>query len=315
VEATAISHGKSSEHFPALLTATYHGIHAMSAMATAAAAGRQTAGVPVSRQATQVAEANARATASAPVRALANRLGVRLGDVSGTGAGGRITTRDVHAAAPRRGPATLAAVPSAASAERSRVAAAANEHVTAPTNVRELANHLGVQLRDVYAAGVSGATGMPTESDVRAQAGRLGLPGAASTAPPLPAFTASGIDPRALLDFPAPVRPAMAAAESRAEAYALGQRYAGMTDELAAQALATDLTVPPDQAHAWATATGFRYWEPGSPSVSGQSVNTSTGYSDLDRGAAAQTQAARSAVTAMRARQQSRFPDGGLAGG
>ncbi|MFF5201753.1 hypothetical protein ACFY3B_19340 [Micromonospora parva] len=69
----------------------------------------------------------------------------------------------------------------------------------------------------------------------------------------LPAFTASGIDPKVLLRSPAPVRPALAAATTPAAAYAIAQRYAGMTDERAAQVLATDMGVPTDLAHAWAS--------------------------------------------------------------
>lgn len=69
----------------------------------------------------------------------------------------------------------------------------------------------------------------------------------------LPAFTASGIDPKVLLRSPAPVRPAIAAAATPAAAYALAQRYAGMTDADAARVLATDMSVPVELAHTWAS--------------------------------------------------------------
>lgn len=86
----------------------------------------------------------------------------------------------------------------------------------------------------------------------RAAAGSPAGPysGAASD---LPAFTASGIDPKVLLRSPAPVRPAIAAAPTTAEAYAIAQRYAGMSDADAARALATDMSVPVELAHTWAS--------------------------------------------------------------
>jgi pyruvate/2-oxoglutarate dehydrogenase complex dihydrolipoamide acyltransferase (E2) component len=62
----------------------------------------------------------------------------------------------------------------------------------------------------------------------------------------LPPFTASGIDPKTLLYVPAPVRPAMAAAETTAEAYRLRERYAGMPNDGARTALAKNRAVSCD---------------------------------------------------------------------
>ena len=59
-----------------------------------------------------VAAANAGVTATPRVRALADRLGVRLADVTGTGAGGRVTPADVRAAAPREPAPVARLVPS-----------------------------------------------------------------------------------------------------------------------------------------------------------------------------------------------------------
>lgn len=73
----------------------------------------------------------------------------------------------------------------------------------------------------------------------------------------LPAFTASGIDPSVLLQYPAPVRPAIAAAATPSEAYALANSYAGMSDDQAATAMATDMRIPDQYAHSWATATDY----------------------------------------------------------
>lgn len=73
----------------------------------------------------------------------------------------------------------------------------------------------------------------------------------------LPAFTASGMDPSALLQYPAPLRPAIAGAATQAEAYALARDYAGMSDDQVAKAMATDLRIPDEYAHSWATATNY----------------------------------------------------------
>lgn len=73
----------------------------------------------------------------------------------------------------------------------------------------------------------------------------------------LPSFLASGLDPSVLLQYPEPVRPAMAAADTTQEAYAIGARYAGMTNEQAAAAIGVDRSVPEALAFAWAGATGY----------------------------------------------------------
>jgi hypothetical protein len=76
----------------------------------------------------------------------------------------------------------------------------------------------------------------------------------------LPPFTASGIDPRALLDVPGPVRPAMAAAETTAAAYALREKYAGMGDDEARAALARDRAVSCDHGGIGPTRRSIPGW-------------------------------------------------------
>jgi pyruvate/2-oxoglutarate dehydrogenase complex dihydrolipoamide acyltransferase (E2) component len=172
------------------------------------------------------------------VRATARRLGVDLSTVNGTGHGGMITVKDVKAAASkkplRRAPAATAPVrlaPPRQPTPRGGLIAVAD------TAAIGLADELGVYLGDVAGTGEGGAI---TVDDVRAAAGQ-----ARSTDPaPLPAFTASGLDPQELLKVPAPVRPAVAAAETRTRAYELAQAYAGMSDDEAREALAADPTVP-----------------------------------------------------------------------
>lgn len=158
--------------------------------------------------------------------------------------------------------------------------------VPATANARALAARLGVDLRTVRATGDGG---LIDATDVtRAHQGRAAPAAAVSRAAPaaagpygagspLPAFTASGLDPKLLLNSPAPVRPVIAAAATTAEAYQIAQRYAGMSDEQAARVLATDISVPADLAYAWADS---RYVEPGSTEATHGSGYTSTSYGD-----------------------------------
>lgn len=66
--------------------------------------------------------ANQRATATPIVRSLANRLGVPLAALDGTGAGGRITPTDVRAAAAARQPTARRANVTAVSTRRDPLA-------------------------------------------------------------------------------------------------------------------------------------------------------------------------------------------------
>ncbi|MEW2382314.1 hypothetical protein AB0873_09510 [Micromonospora sp. NPDC047707] len=140
---------------------------------------------------------------------------------------------------------------------------AANAAVSAAPDVRKMADGLGVDLRTVQPR--PGQTAVDID-DVKAAYGRRTSasrrgnptpPNAAAAGPytgsdgTLPAFTASGLDPKVLRRYPAPVRPAMAAVPSLAEAYAIGQRYVGLTDDEARQQLATDASIPTEIAYAW----------------------------------------------------------------
>ena len=151
---------RSPIHLPARLAARL-GLHADDGLTPAQRGARLLAAtIPTAR--------GPRATPA--VSRLADQLGVDLADVPGTGAGGRISEADVRAAAPR---ASSAAGP-ALSPERRTAIAINNRDQVAETKVRDLADSLAVDLREVYAAGVTGATGMPTEADVRAHAARNG---------------------------------------------------------------------------------------------------------------------------------------------
>lgn len=120
--------------------------------------------------------------------------------------------------------------------------------------VRHLANAHGVRLAVLRG---TGPNGQATTSDVRmAVASRAAKERRAQAAAkpdptptptrPLPTFTASGINPTELLAVPAPVRMAMAGAETRAAAYNIKNRYAGIDDAEAAQQLKIDKDIPPE---------------------------------------------------------------------
>lgn len=181
--------------------------------------------------------------ASGEARTLALQMGVTLNDVRPE-VPGHVTEKDVRAhaqrTAPRRAFASVDARPGSSPpptpADRKRTTDA-NAAVRASANVRQLADRLGVGLSEVPA---TGAGGRITMNDVRA----LARPAAVGTSGALPAFTASGVDPQALLRYPSPVRPAMAAAATHGAAFAMANKYQGMSDADAKDALAFDVTVP-----------------------------------------------------------------------
>ena len=137
--------------------------------------------------------------ATAQVKRLAAEHGVNLATVQGTGVAGRIRPADVLAAAgvPEAPPTPPALAQQAAAAMRF------------PVN--------------------------PVAAEFRARnqvlASRAALSGTSEptlfTTGDLPAFTASGIDPQALLQVPWQARPAVASATTHAEAYQLVQTYSG----------------------------------------------------------------------------------------
>ncbi|PGH46022.1 hypothetical protein COO58_17595 [Micromonospora sp. WMMA1996] len=136
---------------------------------------------------------------------------------------------------------------------------AANASLDVDPAVRRMADGMGIDLRALQprpGQAALDASDVTAAYAQRLRASRRSSPAAgpyATAAGELPAFTASGIDPKVLLRSPAPVRPAIAAAPTTAEAYAIAQRYNGMSDIDAARVLATDMSVPADLAHHWAT--------------------------------------------------------------
>ncbi|MGY1607272.1 E3 binding domain-containing protein [Geodermatophilus sp. SYSU D00700] len=208
-----------------------------------------TRGKPLSR-------ANAEITAKA--------LGVDLAQVTATGPRGAYTTTDLVDAS--LGVSTIAARHPAPVPEPSADArpltlhgraiqpwlAAENARVPADADVRQAAGEREVRLAEVEGTGPGGR---PTMSDVlavarqqdaqRAAAHRAAFPAPAPEADPvMPPFSASGVDPRALLaGVPAVAWRALAAAETTAEAYRLRERYLGLSDDEARAALAKDRSV------------------------------------------------------------------------
>lgn len=165
------------------------------------------------------------------VRATAKRLGVDLNIVNATGAGGRVTMADVKAAAPPR-PRQVMPAGSRPTPARPR----GTDVVAESSQVLIEARNRNVDIGSVRGTGTGGAV---TVNDVRASVGIM--PADHSRIPP---FTASGVDPQVLRQYPGPVRAAMAAAPTTQDAHVLGQRYAGMSDAEAAEALRGDGSVP-----------------------------------------------------------------------
>jgi len=248
---------------------------------------------PESRMAARQDEAvrlsNRTAAAQPRARQLADERGIYLVTLRGTGPNGTVTRKDVEDYRdpyPMSGAAALARMaeplpgqlPDARTDVASgagdwpgpdRLAVASNAEVHgADPAARVLANQHSVLLRNVSGTGRGGRV---TAADVHAHVGRdaaarerqeaaaRALSAPAAIVRPVayspPAFTASGIDPKALLQVPAPVRPAMAAAATTAEAFALLEKYRGLSDEAAEQLLGVDHTVA-GQHGGWDWPTG-----------------------------------------------------------
>ncbi|MDQ0146069.1 2-oxo acid dehydrogenase subunit E2 [Pseudarthrobacter niigatensis] len=128
-------------------------------------------GTPIARITATPAELPAAPTppapspkAAPPVRHLAHTLGVDVGRLSGSGAGGEVTREDVEraAAAPGAGPGPAPAVAAEAPAEPAEDTA---HRVRSSPLARRLAVELGVRLADIAGTGPGGAV---TEEDVLA---------------------------------------------------------------------------------------------------------------------------------------------------
>jgi pyruvate/2-oxoglutarate dehydrogenase complex dihydrolipoamide acyltransferase (E2) component len=218
----------------------------------------------------------------------AQALGVDLSTVTGTGPRGSVIPLDVLAASyrdadRRAGRTTSAARPAAPVDRRGPVGSvtsaghapvepwllAENAGTDAGPELRSLANRRGVRLRDVKGTGFGGAI---TPADVAAVADRQDAQQArawqaANPAPITPVeprvtFTASGLPVSVLAEVPAPVRPALAAAPTHAEAFALVERYPrNLSDQEAAERLASDRSV--SVRYGGASPAGVRW--PGDP--------------------------------------------------
>lgn len=151
-----------------------------------------------------LAERNQQVATTSHIRRIANTHGVELASVQGTGVGGRISQQDVMA--------RVAAVrPQAPPPSPSRGAGGRFGHPS-PTDVSALArtpSHL--------ARARSSASPEPT------------LFGGGD----LPPFTASGIDPQALLQVPWQARHALASAATPREAYAIVNEFTGLSPDSA----------------------------------------------------------------------------------
>jgi hypothetical protein len=154
----------------------------------------------------------AKVSATPVVRRMAARWGVELANVVGTGVGGRITPRDVRAAA-QSAPSVQLPV-----SGPGRPPAGADPKVYARNPLLDEARAMPNGAR-LIANAVKNDAGVPT----------------LFSSGDLPVFTASGIDPSALLAVPWYVRHTVAAEPSRGQAYELLERYSGPEGEVTAQ--------------------------------------------------------------------------------
>lgn len=160
--------------------------------------------------------------ASPPVRRMAARYGVDLREVAGTGVAGRITTRDVQAH-----PVAALQVDAARLLHLTVSPAFAADHTSGR---REIA------IRSAFSPG-SQVTYDPYGPNPLAEDARQHDPAAAAaavgigpaptmfTAGDLPAFTASGLDPRELRKLPWPARLVVAADPDQARVWAAFEEY------------------------------------------------------------------------------------------
>jgi hypothetical protein len=175
------------------------------------ASAQATTGAPAAPQPPVPASPSAGPYVTPAVRATAQRLGVDLAKVQGTGAGGRIRTTDVRAAAP---PAAPTPAPRAEAPAR-----------TQPLEERSHWDPNRTVQLDVYGPN-------PLVEDARQATGAYTV-AIRESAPPtmfadgdLPVFTASGIDPRELLKVPWYARHAVAAAPSAATVFEAIEQFA-----------------------------------------------------------------------------------------
>ncbi|HLY57494.1 MAG TPA: 2-oxo acid dehydrogenase subunit E2 [Stellaceae bacterium] len=120
----------------------------------ATAAPSQPAPEPVSDPALE--QRNEAAHATPVARRIANRLGVELSQVTGTGRNGRISQEDVEAFAATRAPAPAPAAPAPAAASADNGLEQRNAAAHASPIARRVANRLGVDLSKVKGTGRNG---------------------------------------------------------------------------------------------------------------------------------------------------------------
>lgn len=188
------------------------------------------------------------------VRKMAELRAVDLAKVGGTGVGGRITKADVMMAAVE---ATLQRARESGLIAAGRMDDYREMGRVDPAGAVEVIESLSVEPTGWFGEPLGGAETLASargnQPTVRASAGAL------------PPFCASGLDPQVLRSVPAPVRPAMAAASTTQEAYALLDRYRGLSDDDAQVVLSRDASVPEHLAYQWANETGWI--DPGSDQV------------------------------------------------
>lgn len=188
---------------------------------------------------------NAQVAATPRVRADANRLGVRLSTVTGTGTGGRITVDDVRAAVPR----PTAASVGARRTERRSVFVWAQMVAVDEYGTNPLAEDLAQTLPEKYTAALRAGDRPPTLFE----------------SGDLPVFTASGIQLGSLAAVPWPARHVIARIPVEDAAYLLNKFTPGPTSDreaLAVEAMAMFINDVENQAYKARLANWFDQYQP-----------------------------------------------------
>lgn len=183
---------------------------------------------------TNLEQSNARVAATPRVRALANREGVALAAVVGTGAGGRITERDVRAASSQQ-PRALRALGSAGPVGFQMTVASAFAPTRNVTINPYAVNPLADDLRQLYPAQYAAAAAGPTPIPTLFPTGSL------------PVFTAADVDPGALSALPWQARHVVARANRNDAVAIINDFTPGPSTDLTERALFAAMCFGNDQ--------------------------------------------------------------------
>lgn len=185
------------------------------------------------------------------VRVTAERLGVDLAQVQGTGSGGRITVDDVRAASPQRRAARDALV------DQARATRTSGRLSGVQMRVKD--NHLGVDAQvDATSRNPLLNALQKSRPDVARAALKIAPAPTLFAAGDLPPFTASGVPPTQLLNLPWHLRHVAAQESDRSALSRMFEQYIPVTEGTASYAALSHGAAPgnvdyQDRFRSWVT--------------------------------------------------------------